>query len=257
MKKYTNISSVYDDRRPRNPYPSFSPGTRRQQQNPNPRPNPLYARSSSSQIPNRVRQPPYPSWMQDTASSQKKVSRNFFKYGDSNSRSGGAIAPTTENFPISMPYPSASPPKFQGESPHRKPLSANSNKARLNLSDISRISVEEIYDQIFMDSKPNPASHSLAGGGGSSALMRKAREIMLEQQQERGRRPEKRSDRSGSGSVNRTRSASAGRRVVTRSSSAESGKRRSSISMIEKRRIEDLDYEEIERMRNWSSQLRR
>ena len=146
----------------------------------------------------------------------------------------------------SMPHPSRSPPKFQ-EAIVRKPLSANSQKTRLNLSDISRISVEEIYDQIFMDSKPTP---TFSHGFGPSAVMKRAKEIMMQQEHERGRstrkdyrfQQQRRTSSSGGGGGGRSRSASAdGRR----------GHKAASVSLI------DMDYEDIERMRNWSAMLRR
>ena len=160
---------------------------------------------------------------------------------------------SSSHYTSSMPYPSSSPPKFQ-EATVRKPLSANSQKTRLNLSDISRISVEEIYDQIFMDSKPTP---TLSHGFGPSAVMKRAKEIMMQQEHERGRstrkdygfqqqQQQRRTSSSGGGS--RSRSASA----RSRSASAD-GRRghKASVSLI------DMDYEDIERMRNWSAMLRR
>jgi len=157
----------------------------------------------------------------------------------------------------SMPHPSSSPPNFQ-EAIVRKPLSANSQKTRLNLSDISRISVEEIYDQIFMDSKPTP---TFSHGFGPSAVMKRAKEIMIQQEHERGRNTRKdygfqqqrRTSSSGGGSSgsggHRNRSSSA--RSRSASADGRRGHKASSVSLI------DMDYEDIERMRNWSAMLRR
>jgi hypothetical protein len=153
-----------------------------------------------------------------------------------------------------MPHPSRSPPKFQ-EATDRKPLSANSQKTRLNLSDISRISVEEIYDQIFMDSKPTP---TFSHGFGPSAVMKRAKEIMMQQEHERGRstrkdyglQQQRRTSSSGvGGGGGRNRSASA--RSRSASADGRRGHKAASVSLI------DMDYEDIERMRNWSAMLRR
>ena len=124
------------------------------------------------------------------------------------------------------------------------------------MSDISRISVEEIYDQIFMDTKPTPNY-----GFGPSAVMTRAREILKEQEEGRGRNTirEFSNGRSRSVSTGRqTRSVSAdGRRKAINNNSNSNSKINKSSKSSSKTRLDEIDYEDIERMRNWSGQLRR
>lgn len=202
----------------------------------------------------RTRLLTYVAELLDTIPTQHPIKNDNRIHHNAINDTNGSISKRTSSQQPSLPYSSRQETR-QGSgtrqpswmqdtcSSQKKGLRRHSPKMQqTNLSDISRISVEDLYTNIFMDSKPMTFN-----GLGSNALMKRAKEIM--QQQKRGRQMiSGKQNRESSSGASRNRSSSAGR---TRSTD---GIKKGSVSL---KNLIDVDYEDIERMRNWSGSLRR